>query len=183
MGFFDLFRSKNNENLEVARAMAIHGNKDRTQIEHERSLGIKHDALRDEDLYALFDALCYNYTEVEVTDERGQKSKQVAIGGIKQDYVAMRAMISQNQSLRFFSRRDAEIFNLETELNMLILEAQQPVENATVEQSVFFNTVTQLARANNIDSIEGRKLRTMLVDVNTSRVEVGTLNNKKESVI
>ena len=184
MGFFSLFRNKNEQaNLAVAEAIAIHGNADRTKTEHERNLGVKKEVIRDSDFYKLLDALCYHYIKVPVEDENGNKTERVAIGGLKQDYVAMRGMASQNNSFRFFEKQDAKLFNLEVEADLLILETQKGVEEATVDNFVFNNTVARLAKANHIDSINGRKLRAVLLDVTAQRVEVTGSKPKGDSVL
>lgn len=180
MGLFSLFRNRNEEaNIEVARAMALQKHSDRTQTEHERNMGVKKEVIRDADLYQIFDALCYDYTKVNIKDEQGHEQEQLVIGGLKQDFVSMRSMVSQNNSFRFYEKTDAEIFNLEVEADLLILETQKPVDEATIENFVFNNTVSRLARANNIDSINGRKLRAILLDVTATRVEVGDANKNK----
>lgn len=188
MGILDLFRRREESpNIDVGRAMIINQTKEKDQIEHERDLGLKHDILKDEKLFSILDALCYNYTKVKVKvpTEDGKhfvEEEQLVIGGLNQDYVALRAMVSQNNSLRFFSGRDAKLLNLETEADILILETQKDVDQATIENFVFDNSMARLAKVTNLDSIEGRKLRAMLIDVSVKRAEVADVSKRKENI-
>lgn len=180
MGVLDIFRRQKNErNVDIAGALAVNSKKDRTEIEHIKQLGIKHDMMRDEQAYNLIDTLCYEYGETEVVGEDGKKHKTVAITGLKLDYTALRLFASQNNSLRFFSEKDARLINLETEGAIRLLELQQPITHSGVNQAVFFNAILQLCKANNIDSINGRKIKSLLINVERTEVGVGEIEKQK----
>ena len=62
----------------------------------------------------------------------------------------------------------------------LMLDLQQPADEATVENFVYHQSMCNLSKQNTLDSINGRKIRHMLVNVDITRAEVGETSKKGE---
>lgn len=180
MGVLDFFKKgPDKDKLAIAEAIALQKTKNRTEIEHEKQLGLKHDVLTDETLDGLFTSFCYDYEKIPVKDNEGNTFDQVMPTGINKSQLTLRTFLSKNNALHFLTPKDAKLFSIRAKAATLILEAEQPVEDATIENSVYLSAAAQLAQINYIDSIEGRKLRALLIDISRTEVGVGEISKQK----
>ena len=178
-------RQEEGPNMDVARAISIHQTKEKSQIDHERDIGLKHDIIKDGELFTIYNANCYNYAKVNVKipTENGHfiEKEDLIVGGLNQENIALRAMVSPNNGFRFLTKKDANLFAKQTRSDVIILETQKDIVDATIENFVYNRGIIRQAELTYLDSVDGRKVNAMLRDVKIHRAEVADVSKRKEN--
>lgn len=180
MGLFDLFRrGPNQDNVDHARIIAMNENKERSEIEENMLIGIKKHLIKDDKTLQILDLLSYQYGDV--IDPKTKQKVRVPVG-LDPVGSTLRILVSPLNAVRFLSESDANLFRIQIEGAMLLLEANMDRSNYNLETHVRLKSLEMWAIMNLLDSIKGRKAKLLNLQAKQTTVEVGERDKKKESL-
>ena len=182
MGFFDLFRHKDDRNIEFAKALTVQErqmNHGVEQTEFSQLLGVKDKIIHDEGADAIYDSEIF-FSKVTKNKEGG-----LTVSPTGPDYAgqARRLLLSSKLGLGNIDKKTAKLQILYARRefrNMQMMSKEYMYELGIGSRYV----AQELHLTQNImGSIEGRQQRNLLTNVGVTRVEAGEIPKRKGNSI
>ena len=182
MGIMDLFKRKNNANVDYARSLAIAQsqiNRGTEQLEMELNLGVKDAIIRDKGAEAIYDSETYNY-QIE-RNEKGDPT--LSPMGPNYNGQALRLLLSSKLSLGFIDAKEARRELLLGEREFINIEMNCEEHDYHLGMGSRFTAQNIHMRQGILGSVEGKTARNLLITPHVTRVEAGEIPKKKGASI